>query len=93
MEKTFKLIDGVFSQKEASDILLNLYRSKLQFHQMKQFSSQERLGEDDVDAIRKIQQLQLAIDKILEVLQSNQDLNQDVVIESNVSLRFTEKKD
>lgn len=93
MEQSFKLVDGTFTQKEASEILLNLYRNKLQFHQMKQFSSQERLGNDDVNAIHKIQQLQSAIDMISEVLKSAKDSNQDVVIESNVTLRFVNKKD
>ena len=93
MEQSFKLVDGTFTQKEASEILLNLYRNKLQFHQMKQFSSQERLGHDDVNAIHKIQQLQSAIDMISEILKSAKDSNQDVVIESNVTLRFVNKKD
>jgi hypothetical protein len=43
-------------------------------------------------AIHKIQQLQLAIDKIKEVLQSAQDAKQEIVIESNVSLHLTNKK-
>jgi hypothetical protein len=92
MEHAFKLIDGIFTPKEASEILLNLYISKLKFHQMKQFSAQERLGEDDVLAIHKIQQLQLAIDKIKEVLQAAQAAKQEIVIESNVSLHLTNKK-
>ena len=43
-KKAIKLIDGIFSAKDGNEILMNLYASKIAFHQMKNFSSNERFG-------------------------------------------------
>ena len=88
MEHTFKLIDGTFTQKEATEILINLYRSKIQFHQMKQISSQERLGIDDAYAQSKILQLQEAMDQLVAILNTMDTVDRKMSIESQVQLRF-----
>ena len=88
MEHAFKLIDGIFTPKEASEILLNLYISKLKFHQMKQFSSQERLGIDDAYAQSKILQLQEAMDQLVAILNTMDSVDHKMSIESHVQLRF-----
>ena len=40
--ETFNLIDGVFSVDEAREILMNIFSTKIQFHEMKNLSSEER---------------------------------------------------
>jgi predicted transcriptional regulator len=65
--QTFKLIEGSYSSKESREILQNVFSSKIQFHQMKNFSSQERFGKDDITALKRIPELKESIDKILRM--------------------------
>ena len=41
--KDYKLIQGTISDQEAKDILKNFFESKIHFHEMRNFSSEERL--------------------------------------------------
>lgn len=52
-EKKYSLIDGDFTPKQAEEILRDLYTSKIQFHQMKNFSSIERFGKEDEVSIKE----------------------------------------
>ena len=66
--KKLKLIEGKFLHDEAKEILRNIFSAKINFHQMKNFSSRERFGKDDKTAVKKIPILKkelLKLDKIL----------------------------
>ena len=52
--QTLKLIEGQFQHEKAKEMLLNLYAAKINFHQMKNFGSQERFGKDDAIAQDRI---------------------------------------
>ena len=41
------LIDGTFSHLEAKEILSGIVASKINFHNIKNWSSRERFGKDD----------------------------------------------
>jgi hypothetical protein len=49
-----KLIEGEFSFNEAKDILTSMFNSKINFHKIQNWSSQERFGKDDETAQMKI---------------------------------------
>ena len=57
----FKLINGTFTASESAKILFDLISSKIQFHNIENFSSQERFGKDAshsqkrIHALRKVQ--------------------------------------
>jgi hypothetical protein len=51
------LIDGTFSVSEANEVLMSLFSSKIQFHEMKIFSSRERFGIDDEHSVKRIPSL------------------------------------
>ena len=42
------LIEGNFSGEEAKEILMNVFLAKIHYHELKNFSSQERFGKDDI---------------------------------------------
>ncbi|QOI96589.1 MAG: hypothetical protein HRU69_03395 [Flammeovirgaceae bacterium] len=52
-----KLIDGLFSSHEAQEVLLDLVNSKIHFHELKNFSSLERIGRPDPVAIQRLPEL------------------------------------
>ena len=90
MMKTHTLIDGTFSDKEASDILNNFFESKIHFHEMKNFSSEERFGKKDATAVKRIPELKVASKQILEMVQEAQQKNKKLQIKANIEVRFTE---
>lgn len=52
--ETVNLINGTFSPEEAQELLLELLRSKINFHNIRNWSSKERLGEPDTTSEQKL---------------------------------------
>ena len=49
-----KLIEGEFSFNEAREILTSMFNSKINFHNIQNWSSQERYGKDNETAQKKL---------------------------------------
>ncbi|MBL7890584.1 MAG: hypothetical protein JNL24_13615 [Bacteroidia bacterium] len=88
--KKLKLIDGDFSSKETLDILLNLYSSKVKYHELKNLSSRERYGKDDPIAIKRIPELKKGME-IIEELLSTSNKKDKFTIKSYVNISFNKK--
>ncbi len=89
MEK-FKLIDGRFSTEEAKEILTNVFSEKINFHLMKNFSSQERFGKDDENATNRIHQLKEELDRLKELLSNKNSENKTLTVHSEINISFSE---
>lgn len=87
MEK-LKLIDGEFSAIEFKEILYNLFLKKIEFHKIKNFSSQIRFGIDDVAAIQKISELEQSIEKLSKVFEEAREKDFRAVVFSEVHIKF-----
>lgn len=83
-QNIFKLIDGDFSTKDGREILYSIFSSKIQFHQMKNFSSQERFGEDDKTALKRIPELKNSIEKIFKIIESAESNGEKLEIRSEI---------
>jgi hypothetical protein len=86
--QTLKLIEGQFQHEEAKEMLLNLYAAKINFHQMKNFGSQERYGKDDAIAQDRIPKLKNEINHLAEILAEAQATNQQLIIHSEIHISF-----
>lgn len=53
----YKLLDGTFSPAEATQILLALVKSKIDFHDREKFSNEERFGRDVANSERRLAEL------------------------------------
>ncbi len=84
----FKLIDGKFLPKESREILQSVFSSKIHFHQMKNFGSQERFGKDDKTALKRIPQLKNSIEKILKVIELAEKKGEQLEIKSEIVISF-----
>ncbi len=84
-----KLIDGEFSPQEAKELLVNLFSSKINFHQMKNFSSQERFGKEDALAVKKIPILKQNIETLSDIIKKAENENETLIIKSVVEIRFS----
>jgi len=86
--KTITLIDGCFSSEDALELLRNLYLSKIQFHQLKNFSSVERFGKEDEMALKRIQQLKESLEYISTIMKEEETDESRIEIKSMVNINF-----
>lgn len=90
MDTTEKLvlITGQFAPEDAKDILTNVFSTKMQFHEMKNFSSQVRFGKDDDTAVKRIPELKGSLDKSLEMVAKAKSKNQQLVITAEIKIQL-----
>ena len=89
--KDYKLIEGTFSDQEAKDILKNFFESKINFHEMRNFSSEERFGHKDAMAVKRIPELKQASKDILEIVQQAKLGNKRLLINASVQITIVEE--
>ena len=89
--KDYKLIEGTFSDQEAKDILKNFFESKIHFHEMRNFSSEERFGHKDAMAVKRIPELKQACKDILEIVQQAKLGNKRLLINAIVQISIVEE--
>ncbi len=82
----FKLIEGKFSTKESREILQSIFTSKMKFHQMKNFSSQEHFAKDDLIALERIQQLKESLNEIFKMIEYAQKSGNKLQIKSQIEI-------
>jgi hypothetical protein len=88
MEKVQKLelIKGNFSPSEAKEILMNVFLSKIQFHQSKNFSSKERLGKEEINAVTRIEELKKSLEMINKIISDAELKNETLFISSEIKI-------
>jgi len=85
------LIEGNFSDTEAKEILHNVITTKIQFHEMKNFSSKERFGKEDETSVKRIAELKKALAKTNELLKEASTNNLRLLITSSIIISTSEK--
>ena len=93
MKNTEKLtlIDGIFSHVEAKEILSNIFSSKINFHNIKNWSSQERFGKDDEIAQKRIPALRNEMKKLEEILLEAKAKNKKLMVTSEIKISILEE--
>lgn len=81
-----KLIEGEFSFNEAKEILTSMFNSKINFHNIQNWSSQERYGKDDETAQMKIPLLKNEIEKLDEIILEAKANNKKLIINSEINI-------
>lgn len=91
MKSTEKLtlIEGVFSAEETKEILTNMFSSKINFHNIKNWSSRERFGKDDENSKKRIPELQNDLQKLQQILLNAKDGNKKFLISSEVNISLS----
>ena len=88
--KTLKIIDGQFTYEDARQILMSLFLSKIDFHIQKNWSSQERYGITDINALIRISALRSELEKIEKILSDPKAENKRLVINSEITISMIE---
>lgn len=84
-------IKGTFSHEEAKEILINLFTYKINFHNKKNLSSNERFGKDDKTAQERIPKLKKEIEKLQVILTEAKTYNKKLVINSEININLSDK--
>lgn len=82
----FKFIEGSFSAMESREILKNVFTSKIQFHQIKNFSSQERFGVDDTNSIARIAELKESMSEVIMLIADAHQQGKQLEIRSEIQI-------
>lgn len=90
-EEKLSLIEGEFDALEANEILQNIFSTKINFHKMKNFSSQERFGLEDQTAIKRLPDLILNLEKLNNIIANAELHNKKLKISSEIKIEFLDK--
>lgn len=86
----FKLIHGTFTASESAQILFSLISSKINFHTMENFSSQERFGKDAPQSQMRIQALKKVQESLKKIFDVAEKKDVKLKIESSVEISILE---
>ena len=89
-KKKLTFIEGDFTYDEAKEILINIFSSKINFHTMKNWSSQERFGKDDEIAQKRIPALKNEMKKIEGILSEAKAKNKKLLVSSDIKISLLE---
>ena len=85
-----KLIDGDFTHTDAVEMLMQLIGHKINYHKLKNFSSEERLGVPHEKSMQRLIELNRDRERILEVLDYAEKNNRKVSIHSTIKIQLSE---
>jgi len=84
------LIEGEFSSDVAKEILTTMFSSKINFHNIQNWSSQERFGKDNEVAQKRIPALRNDMKKLEEILSEAKAKNKKLVVNSEIKISLAE---
>ncbi len=87
MEK-LTLITGDFSHEEAREILMNVFSTKINFHQRKNFSALERFGTEDATALQRIPALRAEVERLEKILANAKNSGKQLKIRSELIIDY-----
>lgn len=87
-KETIELIKGSFNPDEAQEILLQLLNSKINFHNLKNWSSQERFGKPDVYSVERLKNLEESRKKVLKLFSESISGAKTIAINSIVEINI-----
>jgi hypothetical protein len=83
---TIKLIRETLTPREAKEVLRDIFRSKINFHNIKNWSSEERYGKPDQHADERAEELRYNWKQIEQMLEEAELLGKNVTIDAPVRI-------
>ena len=84
------LINDSFTNEEAKDVLLHLFKSPINFYNIKNWSSQERYRKDDEVSQERIPALKKEIEKLQQILLQSKRENKKLIISTEIKISFAD---
>jgi D-mannonate dehydratase len=85
-KENLTLIEGSFSVEEAKEILTSIFSSKINFHKIRNLSSQVRYGTDDEIAQKRIPALKTEMEKLQLIIAEAKAHNKKLMVSSEISI-------
>lgn len=86
--ETIELIKGIFTPDEAREILLGLLDSKINFHNLKRWSSNERFGKPDSYSEQRVQYLKESRKKVETLVSRLISEEKNLIINSSIEINI-----
>lgn len=87
-KQTEDLVRGEYSAVEAREIVSNLISQKINFHNLRDFSSYERYGKPDENSVKRIAELKESRKLMLEIIDAAKEEGKTVIINSNITIEL-----
>lgn len=84
------LINDSFTNDEAKDVLLHLFKSPINFYNIKNWSSQERYRKDDEVSQERIPALKKEIEKLQQILLQSKRDNKKLIVSTEITISFAD---
>ena len=90
-EYSINFIDSLFTTEEAASVLLDIFSSKIKFHELKNMGYKERFGYVDEIAQQRIEDLKKSRQILFHILAEAKESNCDLKVNSSISLQLKNK--
>jgi dihydroorotase len=82
------LINGVYKQEDAKEILMTVFNEKVKFHELKQFSMKVCFGKEDEAINNRVLELKESMNKIEAIILAAKAENKFIKIQAEVNISF-----
>lgn len=89
--QNLKLTECFFSEDEAKEILISFFNSIINFHNIKNWSSNERYGKQDEISQKRIFELRKEVVKLQVILTEAKLQNKKIVVSSHIDITLLDK--
>jgi hypothetical protein len=86
--ETIELVKGTFTPDEAREILFQLLDSKINFHNVKNWSSRERFGKPDADSERRLRHLRESRKKVETLVSKSINEEKNITLNSSIEINI-----
>jgi histidinol phosphatase-like PHP family hydrolase len=87
-KQTEDLVRGEYSAVEAREIVSNLISQKINFHNLRDFSSRERYGKPDENSLKRIEELKESRQSMFEIIDAAKEEGKAVKINSSITIEL-----
>ncbi|MFN5345691.1 MAG: hypothetical protein ACK44N_01950 [Bacteroidota bacterium] len=85
------LINDSFTNEEAKDLLIHLFKSPINFYNIKNWSSQEKYKKDDAISQERIPALKKEIEKIQAIILKSKKEKKKIVVSSEINISLIDE--
>ena len=86
--ETIELVKGVFTPQEAREVLLQLLNGKINFHNLKNWSSRETFGKPDAVSEQRLRYLEESRKKVEMFISEAMDEKKNIIINSDIEINI-----
>ncbi|HUM53245.1 MAG TPA: hypothetical protein PK431_15575 [Chitinophagales bacterium] len=88
IENKYSLIDAKLSPEDANEIITELIKNKINFHNLKNFSSVIRYNKPHIGSREKIVELKKTKERIIDLINFAKTENKNVVVYADIVIRI-----